>query len=57
MLVVSVVGLIAYFMLYGERLRSRGQLKMVAIAAAVGAVVAVALSLLMTSVLKQPIPE
>jgi len=46
MLTVSTIGLVAYFVLFRERLRSRGQLKTVAAAAAVGATVALALTLI-----------
>ena len=52
MLVVSVAGLLAHFVLYGERLRSRSQVKTVAPALAVSASVATALSLLL--VLSRP---
>jgi hypothetical protein len=47
MVAVSVVGLIAYFVLFGERVRSRGQLKTVAVAAGLGAVIGAALSLML----------
>jgi hypothetical protein len=45
MVAVSVIGFIAYFVLFRERLRTRGQLKTVAVAAALGAAIAAALSL------------
>jgi hypothetical protein len=45
MVAVSVIGLIAYFVLFRERLRSRGQLKTAAVAAGLGAVIGAALSL------------
>ena len=47
MVVVSVVGLIAYCVLFRERLRSRRQLKTVAVAAGLGAVIGAALSLML----------
>jgi hypothetical protein len=50
MVTVSVIGLIAYFFLFGERLRNRGQLTMVklvlAASFALGAAVAAALWLI-----------
>jgi hypothetical protein len=45
MVAFPVIGLIAYFVLFGERLRSRGQIQIAAIATAVGVAIAVALSL------------
>ena len=50
MVAASLIGLIAYFLLYGERLRSRGQLKtavlLVALSCVLGAAVTVALWLM-----------
>jgi hypothetical protein len=50
MVVVSLIGSIAYFLLYRDRLRSRGQLKtaalVVTISCALGTAVAIALRLI-----------
>lgn len=44
MLVASVIGLVLYFALFGQRLRSRHQLMLVALAAGLGAVLAAVLT-------------
>lgn len=51
MLSGSIIGAIAHFVLYGKRLRGRGLLKIVVIAAAVGAFVAIALALVLRELL------
>ncbi len=40
----SVLGLLAYFVLFGERLRRRGQLKLAIVTVAVSAAIAVAMA-------------
>jgi len=44
MVAVSVIGLVAYFFLFGERLRNRGQLKIVTVVSAVSFALAAALA-------------
>lgn len=44
MLAASVVGLVVYWVLYGERLRGRGQLKWMGLALVIGALVSLALA-------------
>ena len=47
MVAASILGLIAYLVLFGERLRSRGGLKIITVAVIVGAI-AVGVALLLT---------
>jgi hypothetical protein len=46
MIAVAAMGLLTYFVLFGERLRRRGQLKMAAGAAVLAAAIAVGITLL-----------
>ena len=48
MMAASVIGLIAYFVLFGKRLRSRGQLKLLSVTVVVAAMLGAALSIWLT---------